>query len=163
MIMNKIAKTTLSLVWAAATGLVFGNVAFGANNLVPFQGQYSSDITFTSPYTATLVGSGLASHLGRASNNGDLHIVGPAACEGGFSVENTDTLTAANGDQLVILITQQSCPVGDGVYQGSGTWSVLNGTGRFMGASGAGSFSGLGDFNTGKVTCTLSGMISSPS
>src|SRR5262245_26020901 len=132
-----------------------------AEGQVPFKAQSDSAITFANPpYTATLVGKGLASHLGKTTTSGTLAIVGPAACVGGFAVEMHDVLTGPGGDQLFVTITMNACPVGENVYDGAGTWVVTGGTGRLAGATGGGTFSGLGDFGAGTVTCNLNGTIS---
>jgi hypothetical protein len=151
-------KNTLALC-GAYLSFAIGLGTAHADEPVPFEAAYTSAITFTSPSTATLVGSGVATHLGATTDSGQLAMVGPASCDGGFAVHNVDTLTAANGDQLVITIDQQSCPVAPGIYKGVGSWVVSGGTGRFVGATGSGAFNGLGDFNVGTVHCALSGTI----
>ncbi len=87
--------------------------------------------------------------------------LGPAtSCADGFLAQIQDTLTAANRDQVNLVVNLEACPVGPGIYQGSGTYVVTGGTGRFVGATGGGAFSGIGNFNTGTVTCRLEGTIS---
>jgi hypothetical protein len=157
--MRNLTYKTLMLL-GVLTPMAAGTLPARAADQVPFTATYMSTITFTSPSTATLSGRGAAIHLGEVTDDGIVTIVGPANCQGGFSVQNADVLTAANGDQLRIAITQQSCPIAPGVYQGAGSWTVTGGTGRFVDASGAGTFTGIGDFNTDTTTCTLSGSIS---
>jgi hypothetical protein len=127
---------------------------------VPFKAEYTSTITFTSPTTATLAGQGNATHMGHTRTTGDLAQTGPGSCPDGFLAEIQDTITAANGDQVTIVIALEACPIGPGIYQGDGTYVVTGGTGRFVGATGEGVFSGIGDFGTGTVTCRLRGNIS---
>ncbi len=92
----------------------------------------------------TLAGSGWATHLGRVTEVGQTTIdlasqPGPtAACTN--NVRNM-LLTAANGDQLTLLITGVNCDTGattgiTGVSRD--TWIVTGGTGRFSGATGSG-------------------------
>jgi hypothetical protein len=75
----------------------------------------------------------------------------------------TSTLTAANGDELVLEI------VGSVQFTGgptdlvifTGTWQVDSGTGRFAGASGSGTYTGSATIPVGG-TLTLTGTISRP-
>jgi hypothetical protein len=91
-----------------------------------------------------LHGSGYASHLGRVTEVGQVAIdlasqPGPhPACHD--NVRNV-LLTAANGDQLTLLVTGVSCDTGatTGITGIShDTWVVVGGTGRFRGATGSG-------------------------
>jgi hypothetical protein len=133
-----------------------------ADDQVPLRAAYTSNMTFTSQTTMTLVGEGHATQLGHATNAGSVAVVGAAPCDGGFIAVNDDTLTAANGDSISIEITETVCPVGPGIYSGTGTFVVLGGTGRFAGATGGGDWAGTGDFNVATVTCNLNGTISHP-
>jgi hypothetical protein len=149
----------LTLFGAFMLSLLSVSVAHAAGE-VPFKAEYTSTITFTSPSTATLAGEGNATHMGRTRTAGSLTQVGPGGCADGFLAEIQDTLTSANGDQVTIVINLEACPIGPGIYRGLGTYVVTGGTGRFVGATGEGVFSGIGDFGTGIVTCRLVGDIS---
>ena len=62
----------------------------------------------------------------------------------------TYTLTAKNGDTLVVALVVQpgaTIPIDGGVLF-SGTYAITGGTGRFSGAAGSGIFSGTGLFLT---------------
>ncbi len=97
-------------------------------------------------------GTGQMSHLGRSDF--DLiqcsRYVDPPVT--GLS-EGTTTFTAANGDMLVLAheltfdVYYSVVPVPDG-FEGTGTWSVLEGSGRFSDATGSGTITVLGDVPT---------------
>jgi hypothetical protein len=97
-------------------------------------------------------GTGQLSHLGRS--NLDLiqcsRYVNPPFV--GQS-EGTTTFTAANGDMLVLAhdltfdVYFSVFPVPDG-FEGTGTWIVLEGSGRFANATGSGTITMLGDVPT---------------
>ena len=76
----------------------------------------------------------------------------------------TYTLTAANGDTVVVRLTFQSTTVQRAVtFEGS--YTVVGGTGRFAGATGGGSIRGSATFLTetsGVGSFTLTGTISAP-
>jgi hypothetical protein len=151
---------------AAVTVLVItaGPQRAFAGTQVPFKGSYSGTISPPhGPPPVTLSGSGTATHLGRSTNSGTVTVTSePASCSGGFHTHNLETLTSTDGDQINLTISDQPCPVSPGVFQGSGTYVVTGGTGRFAGASGSGSFYGSGDFNQGTYTFSLKGTISQP-
>jgi hypothetical protein len=147
----------------AAIG-IGGNSAFAAGtHQVPFQGSYSGTAAFTSASTALFTGTGIASHMGRSTNENHITVSGPASCTGGFANINVETLTAANGDTLVLTGDQdQACPTGPNAVHGTGHWIVTGGTGRFAGATGQGTFDGRADFNQGTFSFQLTGTISAP-
>ena len=79
-------------------------------------------------------------------------------------VQNTQTLTAANGDQIFLSITDHPCPAGGpGLFSGSDPYTITGGTGRFTGATGQGTFVGNGNFNNNTFTYMFSGEMSAPS
>lgn len=97
-------------------------------------------------------GTGQVSHLGRS----DLDLIQCSRyVEPPFvgQSEGTTTFTAANGDVLVLAheltfdVHYTVFPVPDG-FDGAGTWTVLDGTGRFDGATGSGTMTVLGDVPT---------------
>jgi len=88
---------------------------------------------------------------------------GPVSCPGGFANKNVETLTAANGDKLMLTGPHDvGCPIRPGVVHGTGDWTVTGGTGRFAGATGQGTFDGGANFNTGTFSFQLTGTISAP-
>jgi hypothetical protein len=101
--------------------------------------------------------------LGRSTNVNQITVSGPASCPGGFANINIETLTAANGDTLVLTGDRdQGCPTGPNAVHGTGDWTVTGGTGRFAGATGQGTFDGVADFNHGTFSFQLIGTISAP-
>ena len=137
---------------------------------VPFMASLSGEVRFDppeNPVQALFEGSGEASHLGAARNEG---VAGPltpvptADCALGFGIPNThlETLTAANGDQLMLELIDLACPVDPTftVFQGTGHWTVIGGSGRFSDASGSGTTEGLADFAQGQFEIGLTGRIS---
>jgi hypothetical protein len=90
-------------------------------------------------------------------------VSGPASCPRGFANINIETLTAANGDTLVLTGDHdEACPTGPNAVHGTGDWTVTGGTGRFAGATGQGTFDGVADFNRGTFSFQLTGTISAP-
>lgn len=118
-------------------------------------------------------GTGQMSHLGRS----DLDLTQCSRyLEPPFvgQSEGTTTFTAANGDMLVLAhdltfeVAFSEFPVPDG-FEGSGTWTVVGGSGRFANATGSGTITVLGDVPTddtpmydlpaGATSWTFTGMI----
>ena len=147
----------------AAIG-IGGNSAFAAStHQVPFKAHYSGAAAFTSATTALFTGTGIASHLGRSTNENHITVSGPGSCPGGFGNINVETLTAANGDTLVLTGDHdQACPTGPNAVHGTGHWIATGGTGRFAGATGQGTFDGVANFSRGTFSFQLTGTISAP-
>ena len=121
---------------------------------------YTGTAVIADPSSVHFSGTGRSTLLGTSDNDGQIVITGPdSSCAGGLANTNTETLTAANGDQLVLTLHDVSCRVGPNVFRGSGTWEVTHGTGRFHGAIGHGTSSGGADFNLGQFALTLDGTI----
>jgi hypothetical protein len=105
-----------------------------AGEQVPFKGRTSGVVTVTDvsfPFvTATVVGEGVATHLGRftltAQSVVDVSLPGAPAA-------GSWTLTAANGDQLFVTFVA----VGIAPNVGRGDFTIVGGTGRFEGATGS--------------------------
>jgi hypothetical protein len=150
--------------------IAMGTIGIGANSAsaaaghqVPFRASYSGTAAFTSATTALLTGTGIASYLGRSTNENHITVSGPASCPSGFANINIETLTAANGDTLVLTGDHdQACPTGPEAVHGIGDWTVTGGTGRFAGATGQGTFDGVADFGQGTFSFQLTGTISAP-
>jgi hypothetical protein len=151
--------------------IAMGTIGIGANSAsaaagdqVPFRASYSGKAAFTSDTTAVFKGTGIASHLGLSTNVNHITVLrGPVSCPGGFANKNVETLTAANGDKLVLTGPHDvGCPTRPGVVHGTGDWTVTGGTGRFAGATGQGTFVGGADFNKGTFNFQLTGTISAP-
>ena len=79
----------------------------------------------------------------------------------GAVTNGTFTLTAANGDTVYGTYAGQALPSGANVlYDDPGV--ITGGTGRFAGASGVVTQSGLANLATGEYEGTLTGSVSSP-
>lgn len=150
------------LIALGAMGMRARSVA-AAGGQVPFHGSYSGTAILTSPTSATFSGKGIATHLGSSTNEGNSVVTGPdSSCPGGLANNHYETLTAANGDTLMLVSYDVACPTGPWMFQGTGHWVVTGGTGRFSGATGQGSFDGHSDFNQGVFSFQLTGTISAP-
>src|SRR5262245_25043186 len=102
--------------------------------------------------TAAAYGGGCMGSLGISSMQGAIVVTGPAPTSvcgnsGGFGAEHTDTLTAANGAKLFLRVVENACGEGPGAYHCTGTYTITGGTGRFVGATGTGTFDGHVSFD----------------
>jgi hypothetical protein len=147
-----------------AVGIRALPVSAAGTHEVPFMGSYSGTAAVTSATTLTFSGTGIATLLGTGANEGQVVITGPdSSCPGGIANINYETLTAANGDTLMLTSYDVACPISPGVLHGTGHWVVTGGAGRFSGASGQGTIEGHADFNQGVFSFQLTGTISAPS
>lgn len=151
------------------TVLAFGLVSPGrasADSLVPFGGTISEHFTVslcTGCRIATITGTGELSHLGATSEASTVIVNTTQLLPDGCQPETrTTTLTAANGDALYLDAVGETCPNNTSTDQ----WQIVDGTGRFLGASGSGTDTGRRTFlsltpPSGVATITYSGRISS--
>jgi hypothetical protein len=113
-----------------------------------------------------LNGSGVTTHLGKVSEVGQVEIdVASQPVPGQPCTTNVRTmlLTAANGDQLSLLITGVNCETGatTGITGIShDTWVVTGGTGRFSGATGSGTETVQINLPASTAWTTMSGTLS---
>lgn len=142
--------------------------AYASGKEVSFNATYSGKATADfSIGSVTFNGTGIATHLGFSTNEGHIQITGQipnANCYGGFELPNihNETLTAANGDTLLLTLTDVACPISPLVFHGTGSWIVAGGTGRFNGVTGKGIANGIVDFNRSVFYLKLTGNISLP-
>jgi hypothetical protein len=141
------------LMVVAASGVAV-SPASAAKPAVLFKASVSGTVSLTGPLTFKLAGSGKASQLGNVKSY---------QADGSFTGPNTDTLTetltAANGDTLIILCNQVLEEISPGVFRGTDTWTVIGGTGQFSDATGSGSGETNVDLNVGTFTKELTGAI----
>ena len=161
----KICHVVLVALGAAVTLAVLAlTPATAANGQLPFKARLSGTAVFTSPTTAEFDGAGHATHMGRIVGNGVAILDPPTgSCPGvapGIPNVHTETLTAANGDELVIRLVNVGCPTGPFTFHGTGHWTVLSGTGRFQGVTGQGTNEGDADFETSTFKLILTGTLS---
>ena len=134
-----------------------------ADGQVPFNAFYSGTSVRPNLTTAIFSGKGIATHLGSSTNEGYVVVTGPyGSCPGGLASDHYETLTAANGDTLMLISYDNACPTSPGIYRGIGHWVVTGGTGRFRDASGHGMFDGYSDFNQGVFRIQFTGTIRTP-
>jgi hypothetical protein len=146
-----------------AVGIGAFSVSAAGTQEVPFTASYSGTAILTRPTSATFSGTGIATYLGSSTNEAYSVVTGPdSSCPGGLANDHHETLTAANGDTLMLISYDVGCPTGSGMFHGIGHWVVTGGTGRFSGATGQGSFDGHSDFNQGVFSLQLTGNISVP-
>jgi len=165
-ISKSVGASSLAVLLLTITPLGMPNFAFAAEaTYVPFKATFSGNAYFTSETTAEFHGTGAATHLGQSMNFGILAPLIPMdtnECEAGWGIPhtNTETLTAANGDLLVLEMNDLACPTSTpNVFEGTGFWNVIYGTGRFADAKGWGAVKGGGDFNLGIFKITMIGEI----
>ena len=148
-------RGTIAVVAYALGG---AHAAFADNAGVPFNATFSGAAFFLSESKVMFQGVGQATHMGFSANTGDLSLFPPNA-QGCIPNVNIETLTAANGDQLVLVMEDIACPVAPGIFQGTGAWHVVSGTGRFADATGTGTVVGGANFNLGVFEITMTGAI----
>jgi hypothetical protein len=150
----------------AALGVVGLSPAAAGTGQVPFTAHTLGTPVWTSPTTVETHGVGNATHVGRFTNSGVIVLSTPTGtcADGGPNYPNvhTETLTTVAGDTLVIRILGLACQTGPDSWKGTGTWSVIGGTGRFEGTTGQGTIDGRADFGTGECEFDLKGTISRP-
>jgi hypothetical protein len=144
--------------------LALGTVGIGATSAVaagpsvPFESSVSGTVSQTGELTFALEGSAISSHLGTTGYEGEVEITGVDS-DGVITDTLTETLTAANGDTLTLLCFQVAVPIGPGMLHGTDQWTVIDGTGRFSGATGSGTGDTYVDLNSGTFTKELTGTI----
>lgn len=138
-----------------------------AASLVPFHASVSE--TFTAAPCGvmsrciTAVGHGQAEHLGEVTEHAIVVVdMNPADLQHGCAPETrATTLTAANGDVIMLYGTGLTCPATSDAHD---SYTITGGTGRFQGASGSGAETNAHTFTgpgVGVATVSYSGTISS--
>lgn len=135
--------------------------AFTKGGDVPFGGTFSGAAMFTSETTVKFSGFGNATHPGLTANAGAIIIVGPPDDDGCLPNVHVETLAAASGDQFVIEMHDISCPIAPPlpIFEGTGNWQVIGGTGRSANTTRVGTVSGGASFVEGTFKITLTGRI----
>ena len=138
----------------------------GATDQVPFKASFATEFE-TSPgsnsclLNVTHTGVGKATHLGRSTEVTTDQVAN--LCTGALTA--TSVYTAANGDTVASQITGRLTSMIGNTVTFAGTYTITGGTGRFEGATGAGTFSGSAVFtgpSSGIGSFALTGTISSP-
>jgi hypothetical protein len=134
-----------------------------ASDQVPFRASID-----TEPMMVGSCGPGCLqleiSGTGHATHLGSTEIAGPSQVDVVLGQQTgTSTLTAANGDTMVIAVAgtvdfHGPNPTDPVSFQGE--WQVIGGTGRFENAAGGGTYSGTSAGSVGNLL--LSGSVNSP-
>jgi hypothetical protein len=134
---------SLALLLATVSLLAFAPPAARASTEAPFHANFTTqfETVLEFPILHVIVnGRGQATHMGKTSAFTDDQVVN--LLDGSGSA--TYTLTAANGDTLILALVVQpggTINVAGGVIF-SGDYTVMGGSGRFSGATGGGVFAG---------------------
>ena len=152
--------------FAGPTEVLF-KAAFTISEVVGFGNSSGCDASvpiYPTNSTGMINGSGYASHLGKTLLASTDCIVFTSTTTFNFS-SNSLVLQAANGDRLLGTYRGVATVLSPGVLQLAGFFDIKNGTGRFAGATGAGTLDGLEDISGGfsqpaAGTVMLSGKIS---
>ena len=108
----------------------------------------------------------IGTHIGRSTNTSDGFLTlyldqGCITPSGTFGVEFVSiqfvTIVAANGDELYVDTEVSGCGDGETPAEPSGTYTITEGTGRFLGATGSGALaSDVGPIDPTSGASTLS-------
>ncbi|MGH2728387.1 MAG: hypothetical protein ACRDKS_15570 [Actinomycetota bacterium] len=129
---------------------------------IPFEGSGNGYLIVTPTRDAHVIKTqdfctGKSSHLGKYSlvAQESIHLETLAVSEGSF------TLTAANGDTISGTYAGRGTPDGEpGVIAFRASGPVTGGTGRFAGATGELTFTGVADLPAGELSQSVSGTLS---
>jgi hypothetical protein len=160
------ARRFFGLVFSATLILSWGQAWAGKPSeppAVPFKGVAEEQAISAVPVDAdhvfvTTVGGGTATHLGQFTFISP-HLSGLTD----FSIDGTQTFTAANGDELEADIVGNLHPFvdesGHVFLVGEVAGTITGGTGRFANASGSFTFSIVFDTQTFHSTAAIDGVI----
>jgi hypothetical protein len=168
--MKRLIMAPLAALAGAFALLVIAVTPASAAQSTTFAAGFAGDIQVTSadtagnPMSAAYGGPGVGTNrINRMQ--GTINVQGPApscGAAGGFTAQHTDTLTAADGSQLVVLVNEVACGIDPSSFRCEGTYRVLSGTGRFARATGSGAFNGVVSFNpdgSGQFLATYFGQL----
>jgi hypothetical protein len=152
------ATTTTSTTTASAATASVARAGGHASAPRPFAGRCELTVT-PLPSSPPLVrqadtGTCQLSHLGRTKYAGVLELDLVARTQRGER-----TLTAANGDELRMVVAGTSTPSGPGLVSFSATFTIVGGTGRFANATGQGRAEGTANLITSKTSVSLDGWV----
>jgi len=155
---------------AIAAALAFMVAERAPADSVPFVAALSGAAQWDGGPTATCHGTGIGNHLGLTTSQcaAQLNLAlymqyDDCSGEGtgfGFPAVNTSVLTAANGDQLVLVSLEIACeiePFKSFHVIGSWTADSSSSTGRYAGATGTGDCDANVDFVDGEFNFSFVG------
>ena len=148
----------------AAFTLAFAPQLAGAAKQVPFRAAFTTEFESAVEFPIahiSVIGEGRALHMGATTavtTDQEVNLITGEATA-------TYTLTAANGDNIVLVLEFLVTFLSDVLLTFEGSYIVAGGTGRFAGATGSGLVSGSATFtgqSNGIGSFTVAGTISSP-
>jgi hypothetical protein len=151
-----------TLIWLLVLPALALPMQAAANDRLPLQGSETGTFQLLGPCETggmilEVTGTGHSTRLGHYS--GDYReCLDPAT---GAVTGGTFTLTAANGDKVFGTYSGQALPTNDPnvvTYQDPGV--ITGGTGRFAGAGGVMTTTGLANLATGEYSGTITGRVS---
>lgn len=152
-----------ALVALTLGALLLGSLQPQAGPQAPFRVKFHNALQLEVEFpfaNVSSTGQGNALHLGRITTEALDETVNLLTGEGVARHE----LTAANGDKVLVDFHFLAIPDGPGLAV-EGTWTIAGGTGRFAGATGAGTYKGAVEF-TGPASAlggfVMVGTISTP-
>ena len=165
--MTIVGRRSALLLTVSLTLVIVGTLferPVSAKDAVPFRASFTTEFSSVLEFPlvhVTVDGAGQALHMGRtraSTTNQVLNLITGAGSA-------TYTLTAANGDTVVVELTvaTEFSSATDVTF--AGTYAVVGGTGRFSGATGSGWINGSATFtgpSDGIGAFALDGVISSP-
>jgi hypothetical protein len=163
---NSLVRRTVGSLGAVLllTAAYAGPVAADAPR--PMHGEYTVDVVPVeqrcgpNALTIGFEGLGIATHLGRLEGTGSNCTTFDLASDAVPIWDGHATFVAADGSSIdMIYEGAQDAPV-DGSAVASSTFTVISGTGRFEGATGSWTSSGVIDFITGQFGGSFAGWIS---
>jgi hypothetical protein len=105
----------------------------------PFHVHGSNTFTLGTMFSR---GSAEGTYIGNGTTTGSFALTGPIrACGPGAGPHNTDgsnTLTASDGATIAEVTSGNTCQSGPTTFEGTSTYTITGGTGRFTGVTGRG-------------------------
>ncbi|MBK8706028.1 MAG: hypothetical protein IPN33_22360 [Saprospiraceae bacterium] len=111
-----------------------------AGSIPPYPEFVSIDYT-TGNQTFNIPSNGKATHLGKSTWFSVSQVHNTFIEEAPWDQTGTSIFTSADGSTLVGTFVGTTGPQGDSPFVGAGTYVIESGTGRFVGASGNGTYS----------------------
>lgn len=149
--------TVVATMGLAGIGL---DTAHAAKPAPPIKAAIAGTVTPTGESTFELAAVAVSPQLGVADYHGVVTVTGLDPATGTITDVLVETFTTADGDTLTLLCEQTAVPIGDDVYRGTDTWTVIGGTGSYAGATGSGTGTSYVDLGQGTFTKVLTGRIS---
>lgn len=159
--------------WSRLTGVFYAVVItlaaleLRAGDRVPLKAEWTGQLVSSVPtadggFDQVALHTGKGSHVGKASELIEQHVTFEVTAEAlVVHFAGTATITAANGDLVFATFeAEEIVPHGASPpYEFTVDWEITGGTGRFAGATGSGTSTGL-DHGNGQVSHTDVGVIS---